>query len=170
MRTLIVYATKYGTTERCAKLLAEAFHCSVDLANLSKREQPDLHDYNLIVVGSPIYEDRLHPKVQHFCKKNKQILLAGRFACFVCQTKTSSAAQQSYLNNYDAELLQHALTKANFGGEVNWEKLTLADRVLYGKESYDEARRTGQSIHTDKIKSFAFALALNDKDYHLSEN
>ncbi len=169
MKTLIVYATKYKSTERCAELLAETLHDGADLVNLSKNSNPDLHHYNLIVVGSPIYEDRLLPKMQHFCKKNKPILLSGLFACFLCQTALPSEVRATFENAFDKDLLQAAVAKASFGGEINWEKLSIADRLLYGKDVYRETKKHNPSLHLDKIKSFAFALELKDKDYQIEE-
>ncbi len=170
MNTLIVYATKYGSTKLCAELLAKSLPNGADLINLAEEARPNLHHYNTIVVGSPIYEDRLHPKIQHFCKKNKGILMSGIFACFLCHSSLSSETQALFTRNFDTELLQHALAHSGFGGEVQWDKLSYKDRLLYGKETYAQAKKQNLMIRPDKIDSFALALELKDRNYHLQEN
>jgi menaquinone-dependent protoporphyrinogen oxidase len=49
MKTLIAYATKTGTTEKCAKMLAEKLG-SADLFNLSNGT-PDLSKYDMVIIA-----------------------------------------------------------------------------------------------------------------------
>ncbi len=169
MKTLIIYATRYGATKKCATLLAEALREGADLVNLAEHERPNLLAYDMIVVGGPIYEDHISSKVHRFCKKYKSVLLEKQVAFFICQTSVPSTVQEVFADNFDEDLLNIALAKATFGGEVNWEQLTHADRLLLGKETYRHIQERHSEIHSDKIKSFALALDLHDEDYHIDE-
>lgn len=51
MSTLIVYTSKYGSTEKCAKQLAEQLTDSFELVD----SVPDLSLFDSIIIGSPIY-------------------------------------------------------------------------------------------------------------------
>ncbi|MGV8154838.1 MAG: hypothetical protein ACLKAL_13375 [Alkaliphilus sp.] len=42
MNTLIVYATKYGSTEKCSKILSKYLEGTVDLCNLKNANDVDL--------------------------------------------------------------------------------------------------------------------------------
>ena len=50
MKTLIVYASKYGTTEECANLLGKSLSGEVSFYNLANDAAADLATYDTSVV------------------------------------------------------------------------------------------------------------------------
>lgn len=54
MKTLILYATKYGATEACARLLAQNLEGEVQIINI-KQADIDLRKYDRVILGSSIY-------------------------------------------------------------------------------------------------------------------
>lgn len=73
-KTLIVYATRGGTTEEYAKaicsVLTDEFRMQVDLVNLKKTRNSDLKQYQNIIVGTGIKMFRMHKEGVEFLEKN----------------------------------------------------------------------------------------------------
>ena len=73
MKTLIIYATKTGITEECAKTINKKIEDST-LINIQK-EKVDIKEYDFIIVGSPIRMGMIDKKIKSFLQKNRQYLL-----------------------------------------------------------------------------------------------
>ena len=70
MKTVILYETKTGTTEKCANLLAEKLN-DVTVINLRKGAL-DLNSFDCIIVGGSIRIGALNKYAKKFIEKNKQ--------------------------------------------------------------------------------------------------
>ena len=46
MKTLVVYASKHGTTKKCAKVLSEKINGDVQLLDLGDSKRVNLKDYD----------------------------------------------------------------------------------------------------------------------------
>ena len=69
MNTLIVYSSKYGCTEKCAKLIKEKLNEEVDLVNLKNVKDIDIYKYNKVIIGGSIYIGKIQKSVTEFCTK-----------------------------------------------------------------------------------------------------
>lgn len=70
MNTLIVYASKYGCTEKCAKLLSKELYGEVDIINVKRMRDIDISKYEKIIIGGSIYIGKIQKGVTQFCSKN----------------------------------------------------------------------------------------------------
>ena len=52
MKTLIVYASKTGTTEKCAGKIGQNLK-DATIINLSARQNEDINKYDKIIIGTP---------------------------------------------------------------------------------------------------------------------
>ena len=72
-KTLIAYATRGGTTEEYAKaissVLTDEFKMQADLVNLKKSRNPDLTQYQNIIVGAGIKMFKMHKEGAEFLEK-----------------------------------------------------------------------------------------------------
>ena len=72
-KTLIAYATRGGTTEDYAKaissVLTDEFKMQADLVNLKKSRNPDLTQYQNIIVGAGIKMFKMHKEGAEFLEK-----------------------------------------------------------------------------------------------------
>ena len=72
-KTLIAYATRGGTTEDYAKaissVLTDEFKMQADLVNLKKSHNPDLTQYQNIIVGAGIKMFKMHKEGAEFLEK-----------------------------------------------------------------------------------------------------
>lgn len=62
MRAVIVYKSlHHGNTKKIAEAMADA--CNADLVRLGERKNPGLQGYDLVGLGSGIYQSRHHPSL-----------------------------------------------------------------------------------------------------------
>ena len=73
MRILIVYASKTGTTERCAGIIGQNLK-DVTIINLIAAQNEDIDKYDLIIIGSPIRMGMIDKRVKDFISKNFELL------------------------------------------------------------------------------------------------
>ena len=74
MKTLIVYDSVYGNTERIAKAIADAITPAGETKALraSEASTSELASVDLLIVGSPVHGGRPTPAVQEFLNKTTQ--------------------------------------------------------------------------------------------------
>lgn len=125
MPTIVIYASKYGSTAQYARLIAE----KLDTEALRASEAPSeaVSGADLVVLGSPIYGYSVLPEIEDFLVGNREILAEKPVGVFVVCGDT--------LWN----------PKAGEGGHKNLEKLTkflpsepIATAVLGGRMIMDE--------------------------------
>ena len=83
MKTLIVFSSKYGMVERCAKIIAEKLGGAV-LENLRNNSDIKLSDYDTIIIGGSIYSGKIRDEVKEFCNKQFKELMKKRLGLFIC--------------------------------------------------------------------------------------
>lgn len=66
MKTLIVYGTKHGTTEKCSKLLKDKLSGEVVIINIKKENMPDITAFNNIIIGGSVYMGQIQKEVKKF--------------------------------------------------------------------------------------------------------
>ncbi len=94
MKTLLVYATRYGatagTSEEIAKVLREEGF-DVKVANLKEEKVKNISEYDLIIVGSGMQMFKWTGEAEDFLKKFQMELAQKKLAIFV-----SSAVKSTY--------------------------------------------------------------------------
>ncbi|KFZ26582.1 MAG: protoporphyrinogen oxidase [Candidatus Izimaplasma bacterium HR2] len=140
MKTLILYESIMGYTEKCAKYLFKKIEgCAI--FDISSKDF-NLDDYDKILIGAPLYIGEVEKITQKFIKKNKLKLLdkeLGLFFSGMSRSEFHIAIQDSLPPN----IFYHA-NIVHCGGVVEFSKLSWKDkrtikRRLEIKESvYDE--------------------------------
>jgi len=141
MKILVLYGSRYGCTEDCAKYLQNrinaAGHESIisDIKNLQavskegKTSEADLACFDWVIIGGSIYVGKIRKEVKCFCEQNLQELLAKKIALFICCT-TPEEVNDYFKNNFPLQLLAHAFKTVNFGGELRQNKMGFFDKKL----------------------------------------
>jgi menaquinone-dependent protoporphyrinogen IX oxidase len=93
MRVLIAYDTKYGTTKTIAQWVAEGIGVDCDIKNVSEIESCD---YDLIVIGSPIYTDEPLKSVSTFLEDKCDELKEKKVALFIVYDKLLAQKREKY--------------------------------------------------------------------------
>jgi menaquinone-dependent protoporphyrinogen IX oxidase len=126
IKTLVIYSSKYGTTEDAAKIIAlvtgPAVYCRVD------EFKSEYRDFDFIVIGSPIYQEKLEPSIVEFCNKNRKWLSKKPISLFcTCLDKNGGLDQLRSLENF---IKINALSLKALGGRLIIEKLDEKDHGL----------------------------------------
>ena len=154
MKILVAYASRFGTTEKCAGLLADMLSGKgheVELADLKKdaRIKPD--DYDLVAVGGSFVAFRMNAFVKKFVKRNLNTLLNKKTGIFMCGA--DETWEDEIKKGFPVELLDKAIAKGYFGYEMNWDKMNPMIRNMMQKAS--KTTETVSKINTENIKKFA---------------
>ncbi|MDP4151932.1 MAG: flavodoxin domain-containing protein [Bacillota bacterium] len=151
MKTLIVYASKSGTTEKCAQILAEKL--SADVKDAGK-EKIDIEGYDTVIIGSSIRMGRIQKSVKDFIDKNIGLLLKKKIGLFICCGFTENA-NQFFSANFPQNLLDSAIAKECFGGELDKNKLHGLDKIIAGMVTKTDPNRPAPKILLENINKLA---------------
>jgi menaquinone-dependent protoporphyrinogen IX oxidase len=125
MRALIAYDTKYGTTKTIAQWLAEGLGVDCAIKNVSEVEHCD---YDLIVIGSPIYTDEPLKSVVTFLDDNCEELKEKNVALFVVYDNLLAQKLEKYEEMLRGHCLAEIVDIGVFGGYFDINQLTEYDR------------------------------------------
>ena len=84
MKTLIIFATKYGSAEKCANILQEKLNGDVEVLNIKTDKIPDISNFENIVIGGSIYIGKIQREIRDFCKQHLEALLTKKTGLFIC--------------------------------------------------------------------------------------
>ena len=136
MKTAIIYTSKYGTTETVANLIAEKLReiSEVELFSLKKNHNPDISNFDTVILGTPIYAGQASQKMKTFCKANEVVLLQKKTSLFVCGMHHDKKEQQKELKDaYSETLHKNAVATGFLGGAFLFEKMNLFERMIIKK-------------------------------------
>jgi flavodoxin I len=77
MKTLIVYDSAYGNTEKIAKSIGSAITGEVKILHVGKVNPTELESLDLLIVGSPTQGGRPTPAIQEFLKGGSEFAVKG---------------------------------------------------------------------------------------------
>lgn len=124
MNTLIVYATRYGCSESCAKILSGKLQGKVDIHNLKEGQAVNLSQYEKVIIGGSIYVGKIQKEVSEFCAKHLEELKQKKVGLYVCGM-LKEKAEIELNDNFPTELLKYAVAKEFFGGKFNFKKMNI---------------------------------------------
>ncbi|MEK4042435.1 flavodoxin domain-containing protein [Paenibacillus sp. FSL H8-0048] len=156
-RILIVFASKYGCTEKAA-LLLQARLDGAGLVNLKSGKLPDLTGYDTVILGGSIYYGKIRKEMAAFTAQHKQELLTKRLGLFICAGMTGEKGEQELKQAYPGIMYSKALAREIMGDEIYPDRISALDkwviRMVKGKE-----HKTGGGLSMDKLERFAHTMA-----------
>ncbi len=130
MKTLITYASKYGSTKKCAQMVAAGLISEADLVDLKESIIVDLDKYDTVVIGGSVMMGVIQREVREFLNKYETRLLDKKLGLFICNMRTDEDAQAEIEVAYPKILRDKATAVEYFGGELNMEKLSRFDKFI----------------------------------------
>jgi|WetSurMetagenome_2_1015567.scaffolds.fasta_scaffold934582_1 flavodoxin I len=97
MKALIVYDSKWGNTEKVALAIAKGMGKNGQTIHVSKVAEAAIHDFDLLVIGSPVIGGKPSKVIQEFL--NQLSVMGGRkrrFAVFDTRMATKFAKRFGY--------------------------------------------------------------------------
>ncbi|GGH13566.1 flavodoxin domain-containing protein [Paenibacillus segetis] len=131
MSTLILYAGKYGSTKTSVDALKMSLNNPVTVIDLHQEATPDLSNYDKIIIGGSIYFGQFQKVAKQFCIDNLSILKQKQLGLFICCGSPENI-EQYWSVAVPSELLEHAIVKECFGGELNRTNMNFFDKLITG--------------------------------------
>jgi|1185.fasta_scaffold644063_2 menaquinone-dependent protoporphyrinogen oxidase len=141
-RTLVTYATNYGTTEETASFIAaqlrDAGH-EVELVPATR--VTDLSSYDAVVLGGPLYMGRWHREARRFVRHHRSALHDVPFAVFALgPLSLDEEAMAGSRGQLDGALAHLEITPdfvTVFGGVADPERLPFPFKRMTKKDARD---------------------------------
>lgn len=131
MKGIIIYASKYGCTEKAVKLLQSKLSEEIKTVNVVKQRVPDLSSFDTVILGGPIYVGKMHKVLYAFMQKNLEILKGKKLALFICAGEQDSAVlEKQFISTFPEGLYNSAIMREVFGGELHLDKLDFTTRLI----------------------------------------
>jgi menaquinone-dependent protoporphyrinogen IX oxidase len=143
-KTLILFGSKYGTTEEIAHTIAKGLSRntntnydpstsdSVVLANFKKLGpvKSKIHEFERIILGAPIYAGRSPGYIARFVDKYEHQLRIAEVHLFIICSARGEEARVNLEQAFTPWILAHAKSKNTFGGRIILDKLKSMDSFL----------------------------------------
>lgn len=148
MKGVIIYATRYGCTEKAVKLMQSKIPGGIATVNVAKETAPDLSAFDTVILGGPIYIGKMHGALSAYMRRNREVLMGKRLALFICAGEQEPAVVEKELADaFPKELADRAVVREAFGGELHLDRLDWATklviRIVKGvKEDYSRLSET----------------------------
>lgn len=132
MKTIIIFATKYGCTEKCSNMLANKLAGEIEVLNIKNSPVADLSEYDTIIIGGSIIAGKINSRLKRFYEDNMDLLLQKKTGLFVCAGMEENA-EEELKDNFPEKLIEHSTATGYFGYEFSLEKMNFAVRTLVKK-------------------------------------
>ena len=155
MKTAIIYASKYGTTEKVANSIAKKL--SGELFSLNKNPNPDISGFETVILGSSIYLGQASGKMKAFFKSNEPVLLQKKTGLFVCGMHPDKEQRDKELKDAYSEALREKSVASGFlGGEFLVEQMNFFERLIIKKiaKTNESAHQIDWDAVDDFVKKF----------------
>lgn len=156
MKNLIIFATQHGCTEKCALALKEKLNGETALCRIGKTAVPDLEQFDQIVIGGSIHVGKIQTKLQKFMADKGLVLTHKRFGLFLCCGYDGQTAIDQFNNAFPESLRSMALAKGIFGGEFDFKKMNMLERLVTRKVA--KINESQSNIDFTAIDAFAQAM------------
>lgn len=131
MKRIIIYATKYGCTEKAVRLLQSKISREIKAVNVAREKAPDLSSFDTVILGGPIYVGKMHAALSAYMQQNREALKEKRLALFVCAGEQDPALMEKQLASaFPEELYNRATVREVFGGELYWDRLDMMTKLI----------------------------------------
>ena len=128
MKSLIVFASKYGSAEECALILKGKLKGGADSANCMNVKNID--GYDNVIIGSSLYAGNIHGEMKSFCKDNMDKLKEKNIGIYICGFQKDHNDLTQLEAAFPKELTGIAKSKEYFGGALHYEKMGFIEKII----------------------------------------
>lgn len=157
LKTLIVYCSNHGFSEKCANILKEKLGDNTDLANLKSKKVEGMDEYDTIIIGGSIHAGKIQKQLKQFLSQNENFLMSKKIGLYLC-----CADHEKYDAYFESEIpqsiLNNAFIKVHLGHAYYMDKLNFMFKAMIKKfanieESQEKIRYDQMDLLLDKINS-----------------
>ena len=153
MKTIITYCTNHGCTEKVAGQIADFLGPETTLHNLKSKNQPNLREYDRIIIGGSIHAGQIQKKVKEYYTRNMDLLLEKELGIFICCMEEGEKAKEEMQAVFPQKLLTHAKATACLGGEFNFDKMNFLEKMIVKKVA--KVEHSVSNINSEAIQVFS---------------
>lgn len=154
MKTLILYATKYGAAREIAERIANRISGST-VYDLKSNTIPPIDQYDCVIIGSSLYIGKIRKEAKAFLLRYADALLDKNIGLFLSGLEPEHA-EAYFTNNIPEKLLRSAKTATFLGGSYSPEKGSALDKLLL--KAAKKPSGNMNTISDEKITLFVEAL------------
>lgn len=137
MKILIITASRYNCTRQAGQWIQERLAFETELVDHhSVQDAPSLENYDLIILGSGIYNHEFLPELNSWIDENLELLKQKRISLFATAMKTEPVYVRGMVHgglamlNYLFEKLGSAVVHAEIlPGQMSFESFTDEDKL-----------------------------------------
>jgi len=155
MKTLILYATKYGAAREIAERIAKRLD-GAELFDLKQGAAPELTGYDRVVVGSSIYAGSIRKEAKKYLQTHESQLCEKCLGLFLSGIG-AEGSEGFFSRNFSQKLQDAAGAKAFLGGIFQPDKVGSMERRIF--KAATKSAEYANTISDDKIDAFALALS-----------
>ncbi len=162
---LVIYDTKYGSTEQIAHWVAEG----INDADIRHTEDVTSLFYDLIVIGSPVYSDAPSSHVLAFLDKYRENLANKRLAIYTVglpynmtaeRAKAYTDAGPTALEELAGKVKGKVLETKAFLGRIDTKELTALDRLSLRIQYFLKGYELKDASYLDRDAAIAWGRKL----------
>lgn len=154
MKSLIVYCSSHGTTEKVVGILGEHLAGEVVSVDL-KRDKPiiDLNDYDAVIIGGSIHAGMIQRRIKKFIQTHHHELLKKELGLFLVCMREGELAVEQFNKAYPQDLRKNSVALGLFGGEFLVSEMNFFERQVVKK--VDGVTADQSKLDMDAIMEFA---------------
>jgi menaquinone-dependent protoporphyrinogen oxidase len=153
MKTLIVYATQHGCTQKISEQMKNYLGENVTLVNLKNESVPTLKTYDRVIIGGSIHAGQIQKRVKEFCNSNLTELQQKELGLFICCMEEGEKAYMQLVNAYPEELISSAKASAYFGGAFDFGRMNFLERMIVKKVAH--AKHSTSKVDFEAVRNFS---------------
>jgi menaquinone-dependent protoporphyrinogen oxidase len=158
MKTLIIYCSSHGTTEKAVQLVSEWMEGEVLAVDLKRDKITfDVRDYDFVIIGGSIHAGSIQGKIKHFIAKHYEELLTKKMGLFLCCWHDGETALEQFDAAFPEELRKMSIANGIFGGEFLVSKMNFIERQIVKKVS----GVTEDTSNLDTTAIMTFVMKIN---------
>ncbi|MDA1478018.1 flavodoxin domain-containing protein [Bacillus changyiensis] len=157
MKTLVVFCSNHGTTEKAVKHLVSQLPGEIKSIDLKREKiKVDINEFEYVLIGGSIHAGQIQGKLRSFMKNNMEILLHKKLGLFLCCMQEGETAQKQFEQAFPKELRKKAIVHGLFGGEFLVTKMNFIEKAIVKKVS--GVVTDTSALNTKAIKEFVNQL------------
>jgi len=152
MKTLIIYASKYGCTADCASIIASKLQGDVTVLDINKTVPGgELSTYSTVIIGGSVYISKIAKKLRAFCQDNVDTLATKKLGIFLC-CALENEADAVLTANFPAALLEKSVSTKVLGSEARLDKMGFLDKTML--KAVSKGDYSGFKILSERVDEF----------------
>ena len=154
MKTIILYATKYGGSAEIAKLIAAHFD-EAEIYDLKKGDIPSLEAFDNVITGSSVYAGSFRNEAKIFLSQNAAQLCKKKLGLFACGMSKGESGEV-FRANVPEDVLKSTTAVCMPGGIFDPAKANFFEKLIMKIV----VKQSGyiNTIDNEKISEFAEAM------------